>query len=37
MFSKRGKKAMKLIFGIVGVLVVGSMIMFYAPGILALI
>jgi hypothetical protein len=37
LFHKKSRKAMKVIFGIVGVLVVASMILLYAPGILALI
>jgi hypothetical protein len=37
LFHKKSKKAMNIIFGIIGVLVVASMILLYAPGILALI
>jgi hypothetical protein len=37
LFHKKSKKVMGVVFGIVGVLVVTSMILLYAPGILSLI
>jgi hypothetical protein len=36
-FGKKGKKVMGRIFAVLAILVVVSMVMLYAPGILALI
>jgi hypothetical protein len=37
LFDKRGKKAIQIIFGVVGVLVVGSMLLLYGQGIFTLL
>ncbi len=37
LFEKKGQKIIKTVFMIVGILVVTSMVIMYAPGILALL